>query len=317
MIKSVLTFLAFSVFVVSAHAQSFDLTAGLTPPNQQKTSIKYDGRFYDESEFPTGNSAIMQNGLSFSTPLSKSEGSSLALAGRADEMKINPARGDISGLYDFEMGLTYTRILEERRMWAVTGSYGSASDKPFYSPDESTLGLTALYMKPASETDTWLFLVNYSNNRPILNNIPLPGFAYFYNPSKEFRGVFGVPFAMVTWKFIDDWSINFFTLIPWVIKGSLNYSISGPLQVYLGWDFSQKTYLLADRAQKEDRLFYDEKKFFLGLKSPISQEVAFEIEAGHAFDRSFFVAENYEQDPSNPLEIGNAFYIKTVLSARF
>jgi hypothetical protein len=72
-----------------------------------------------------------------------------------------------------------------------------------------------------------------------------------------------------------------------------------------------------DRVNKEDRLFYDQKKFFVGLKSPVSKELAVEIEMGHAFDRSFFVAENYEQNPSNPLEIGNAFYIKTVLSARY
>lgn len=305
------------VLTFAVPASAFDLTAGLTPPNQLKTSLKYDGRFYDESEFPAGDSAIMQNNLSFSTPVFKGESSSLALAGRADELKINPSQGGYSGLYDIEVGLTYTRILDERRMWAVTGSYGSASDKPFYTPDVSTLGLTAMYMKPAEGNNMWLFLVNYSNNRPILNNIPLPGFAYFYNPSRELRAVFGAPFAMVNWQFIDKWSMNFFTLVPWVIKGSINYSIAGPMQAYFGLDFSQKTYLMYERTVKEDRLFYDEKKFFIGLKSPITKEVAVEIEAGHAFDRAFFVAENYERDPSNPLEVGNAFYLRTVLTARF
>jgi hypothetical protein len=315
MLKSVCSFL--TLFFLATSVQAFELTAGLTPPNQQKTTIKYEGVFFDEAEFPTGDSAMMQNGLSFSTPVQKTETSSLALAGRADEMKINPTRDNLSGLYDFELGLTYTRILEERRMWAVTGSYGSASDKPFYTPEVSTLGLTALYVKPATENDTWLFLINYSNNRPILNNIPLPGFAYFYNPSKEFRGVFGLPFAMVNWQFVDNWTMSFFTLLPWVIKASINYSLSGPVQAYFGFDFSQKTFLMYDRVNKEDRLFYDQKKFFVGLKSPVSKELAVEIEMGHAFDRSFFVAENYEQNPSNPLEIGNAFYIKTVLSARY
>lgn len=315
MIKSLFLFLP--LFFVTTSAYAFELTAGLTPPNQQKTTFKYEGVFHDEADFETGDSALMQNGLSFSTPVFKSETSSLALAGRADEMKINPARGNLSGLYDIELGLTYTRILEERRMWAVTGSYGSASDKPFYTPEVSTLGLTALYMKPATEKNMWLFLVNYSNNRPILNNIPLPGFAYFYNPSKEFRGVFGAPFAMINWQFVENWSMNFFTLVPWVIKGSINYSIAGPTQAYFGLDFSQQTFLTYGRVNKEDRLFYDEKKFFVGLKSPISKEFAVELEAGHAFDRSFFIAENYERDPSDPLEVGNAFYIKTVVSARF
>ena len=317
MITYVFLFLTFFLSATFASAQGFELTAGLTPPNQQKTVLRYSGTFHDKADFPNERANVSQQGLAFSTPIYLTEDSSIAFAGRGDQLKVNPEQGGFSELYDIEFGLTYTKLLGEKKLWAVTGSYGSASDKPFYTPDVSTVGFTFMYMEPKDEKSSWLYLVNYSNNRPILNNIPLPGFAYFYTPSKEFRAVLGVPFASVYWQFVDRWSLNFFTLFPWVIKTSINYSIAGPVQAYFGLDFSQETYYVYGRENKEDRLFYDEKKFFVGFKSPVSQYVMADLEMGHAFDRSFFVAENYEREPSNPLEIGNAFYLKLNLSARF
>ncbi len=299
-------------------AQAFDLTAGLTPPNQQKTVIKAKGYFYESSQFPNESANVSILGLAFATPVQKEETQSLALAGRADQLKVFPSQSNYSELYDIEVGLTYTKILGEKRLWAFTGSYGSASDKPFYDPSVSTIGLTALYAFPKDAMRSWILLVNYSNNRPILNEIPLPGFAYFYTPSREFYSVVGVPFAVLYWKFSDDFSVNFFTLIPWTVKATVNYEIAGPIiQAYAGVDFSQMTFLPYGRPNRSDRLFYDEKKAFVGFKSPVSKEISFDIEAGHAFDRSFFVAENYQRDPGNALEIGNVFYFKLGLNSKF
>lgn len=312
MTKSILTFaLALST---SATAFAFDLASGLTPPSRQRPVINYSGTFHERSTFPSNeNGSTYFQALDVTVPVYKTEDSSFSVSVSANELVARPTIGEYSNFYKIEGGLSYTKMIDEKRMWSVLGNYGTASDKPFANDSVNTLGITGLYSVPNDETSSWLWLVNYSNNRPILNNIPLPGFAYFYYPSKDFRMVLGAPFASVNWQFSEKWGVDAFTLVPWVIRSSLNYSFGPFSKAYLGLDFSQITYYAADRTERKDRLFFDEKKLFVGIKSPLSKEIFADFQIGHAFDRAFFQAENYEIDPENPTTLGNAYYAKLSL----
>jgi len=301
-----------AVFYIS-YAEAFEMLGGLTPPSQQKVMLSYSGLFHDKSDFPQERASTSLQSLDFSAPVYKTETQGVSLNLSASELAVKPAQGSLSELYDLKIGGTYTKVVDDKRLWAVSVRYGSASDKPFKDASVSTVGATWFYSYPSDETGRWLWLVDYSNNRPILNNIPLPGFAYFYTPSKDFRGVFGVPFAAINWGYSEKWALDIFALVPWIFKGSINYKLNDFARVYTGLDFSQVTFLPFDRPHKEDRLFYDEKKVFVGIKSPLSKNVFAELEAGHAFDRAFFIAENYTLDPDNPVEVGNAFYGKLTL----
>lgn len=289
---------------------AFELAAGLTPPKQQKILINYSGLFHDKSDFPQERASTSYQTADFSIPVYKSEVDSVTVSLSGTQFSVRPAQNNFSELYDLKLGLGYTKALDEQRLWSVSARYGSASDKPFEAANVTTLGMTAFYSFPSDETSRWLLLVDYSNNRPILNNIPLPGFAYFYYPSKEFRAVFGAPFASINWNFSEKWGLDLFALVPWILKSSLSYKLNEYARVYSGIDFSQVTYYLYGRQNEKDRLFYDEKKIFLGLKTPLSKNVFAEIEAGHAFDRSFFISENYTTNPEAPVDIGNAYYGK-------
>lgn len=306
-----------SVFIFCAPmiANAFELAQGLTPPGQQRTIFSYSGTFFDKAEFPQERANMRYQTLNATVPVYKTDSESVSVSFSGDQLKVNPTQNGHSELYDIKFGASYTQLLSEKRMWSVMMNYGSASDKPFYDPTVSTLGLTALYSYPSDEKSSWLLLANYSNNRPILNNIPLPGFAWFYFPSKEFRLVLGAPFASLNWQFADKWGMNFFTLVPWIIKGSVYYKVNEYAQAYTGLDFSQVTYLPYGRKNRADRLFYDEKKFFVGFKSPLSKTTFADFELGHSFDRQFFQAENYELNPKNKVDIGNAYYAK--LSLRY
>lgn len=309
-------FVIFALFTFKAEA--FDLAAGLTPPNRQKVVLRYLGLFHKPAAFPSGqDSKVHKQNISLSVPVYKTETQSFTLSTRWEKLEVQPEQNDIADLYDIEFGASYSRVLDDKRMWAVSASYGSASDKPFRDNTVSTLGVTAFYAYPHDENSNWLLLVNYSNNRPILNNIPLPAFAYTYIPSPDFRLVVGAPFASIYHKFHDKFSYQFFALVPWVLKSSLNYHIAGPVQAYIGSDFSQSTFLPHGRENRKDRLFYDEKKLFLGFKMPVNKVVLVDAEIGHAFDRAFFVEENYEIDPSNPISVGNAYFAKIGIVAAF
>lgn len=292
---------------------AFELAAGLTPPGKQKTLLSYSGTFHESADFAQGRAAIPFHSVDFSTPVYKTEESSISASLGGSELSVRPAQSNLSELYDVKLGLSYTKALPNDRLWAVSTRYGSASDRPFADSSVSTLGFTGFYSFSNDETSRWLLLVDYSNNRPILNNIPLPGFAYFYNPSKEFRGVFGAPFASINWSFTEKWSLDLFTIVPWVLKGSFSYKLNEYARAYTGLDFSQMTFYIHGRENKKERLFYDEKRLFVGIKSPLSKSIFADLEAGHAFDRAVFSAENYKFNPENPVDIGNAYYAKITM----
>lgn len=305
----------FIFFSPLAHA--FDMGSGLTPPKFQKTMLSYSGLFRDSADFPVNSAHMSTESLDFSTPVYRTDNESYTLSLNSTQLRFSPAQGDYSQLADLKVGLGYSRVIDEQSLWSLSARYGSASNKPFSGADVSTFGVTWMYSYPSSETGRWLLLLDYSNNRPILNNIPLPGFAYFWTPSKDLKATFGVPFASVNWSFTESLSVDIFTVVPWIFKGSLNYKINEYARLYTGVDFSQMTFYLADRVNKKDRLFYDEKKIFIGAKSPLSKNIFAELEVGHAFDRTFFVAEEYAIDPENPFLIGNAYYGKVSLRLFF
>ncbi|MGZ3771754.1 MAG: hypothetical protein ACXWRG_18905 [Bdellovibrio sp.] len=311
-----MNFFLFIILVLFSveNLHAFEMAAGLTPPKLQKTIISYSGIFHKSSSFDKQSAGTSFQSIDFSTPLYKTDQDAINLKLTGEQFSIRPPHVTYSDLYDLRLSLGYTKTIDENRLWSVSGRYGSASDKPFSESSVSTFGMTAFYSFPSEAgPHRWLLLVDYSNNRPILNNLPLPGFAYFYQPSKEFRAIFGAPFASINWQFSENWGMEFFTLVPWIFKGSVSYKVTDFANLYGGMDFSQATYYIAGRSNYKDRLFYDEKKVFVGLKSPLSQTTVAELELGHSFDRSLFVAENYKTRPDDALDIGNAFYVKVSL----
>ncbi|XGC82238.1 hypothetical protein ACES2L_07045 [Bdellovibrio bacteriovorus] len=302
------------LFAYTLNSEAFELTAGLTPPAQQKTFLGLSGTFYEASDFPTETAQTKIESADISTPVYKTDSESYTVTANYSQFSINPKQSSFAHLYDVKIGAGYTRVVDEQRMWSVFARYGSASDRPFEANDVSTLGVTGFYSVPSDDpAGKWLLLVDYSNNRPILNNLPLPGFAYFYTPSKEFRAVLGIPFASVNWTYSEKYTLEVFTLVPWIVKVSTSYAVTPFAKLYTGFNFSQSTYYLYGREDKQERLFYDDKKVFVGAKSPISKTIFADLELGYAFDRAFFEAENYEISPDNETKIGNSAYGRLTL----
>lgn len=303
--------------LLTVSSQAAELGAGLVPPFMQKANVNFWGVLQPNTTFSDdGNKSSLEKGtIIASVPFNKTETESWTVSTLAHWLDLSPDQEEVPDLYQFDVGLTYTKMVDGGNMWAVNGNFGSASDQPFENSSVDTLSANYFYLSPKSGTESWLYLVNYSNNRPILNNIPIPGFAYIYTPSKAFRGTFGIPFASMKWDFAEKWTWNFFYLIPWVIKTSVDYSIAGPVKIYTGLDFSQSTYYLVGRKDLKERLFYDEKKVFIGIKAPLSQSYLAELDCGYAFDRRYFSAEEYKRSPDDPINLGTSPYLRFSITA--
>lgn len=295
---------------VSDSVFALELGTGLMPPALQKYAVKYSGTIQPKS-------GTHQETLFISAPLHRGERDGFVVFTASELLDFYPDQASTPNLYKIQIGGAYTHLYEGRKLLSLSASYGSASDKPFKDSTVNTIDSTALYSFSNSPTSNWLLILNYSNNRPFLNNIPLPGFAYTYMPSKTFRGTFGAPFASIFWQFEDRWSVTSFVVVPWVMKTSIAYDLAPKKQIFVGADFNQMTYFQYGRANLKDRIFYDEKKAFFGFRSPLGEVLSLEIETGYAFDRSLFTAKKYTPSPAHPVELESAVYGKLGLSAAF
>ena len=296
----------------------FELGGGLTPPSRQKNTIQFTGLFQSKANLSSAPESlgVHQENVSVRIPVIRTDQNALAFSARYNSMMIYPGNSAAPNLYDIEMAASYTHEIEEKRMWSLGASFGSASDQPFEDSSVSTLSTTAFYSLPSTEISSWLFIVNYSNNRTVLNNIPIPGFAYNYTPSKTFRGIFGIPFAMIYWRFAERWNLSFFSAL-FVTKTEIAYSVMGPVQVFTGLDLFPRTFLKYGRANDKERLYYDEKKLVLGLRSPVSRILFTQLEGGYSFSRRFFTAESYSDDPTSVTSIEPCWFLRTSITASF
>lgn len=262
---------------------------------------------------PQGADEIQEQSIAVSSPVYKDESQDATASLRYAKLATNEERNLLRNYYNIEGALSYSRPQSNGDNWSWSLSYGSASDKPFASSSVSTVSSTYTYTYAPEGTGQWLFFVNYSNNRPILNNIPLPGFAYIYKPSKDFFAVFGAPFATFQWQFTEKLSWGFLSFVPWVLKTNLTYKIAGPIQAYTGLDIAQTTFLREERTIARERVYFDERKLMIGLKSPIHRRIFADFEMGRAFSRRLFEAEEYRLEVPGELRLQPENYIKISL----
>lgn len=198
---------------------------------------------------------------------------------------------------EFSFGASYRQ--DENAVWGLNANYGSASDRPFDGANVSVLGVTLTHRAKTSPTTQWIWFLNYSNNRVILNNLPLPGFAAtFHNDDKTSGGMWGFPFVMFWARPTPKTFASAFVLFPAVVRAQAGYLFWGPLQVNAKFEYGQQVYMMANRARKEDRLFVQGARGLFSLKAFLGPQTFFELEAGRAFRRSLFQGRSsFERDP--------------------
>lgn len=297
------------LFYVSAQAFSIsDLASPMRPPSKHNFTFDYKKQNQDRMEDGGGRGKVS---------LYQKGPHALSLTGKYRHMSVVPNGTGITDLFESDFGMTYSYEVNKEKQYSATISYGSQSDEPFKNSSVNTLNVSGIYSFSNNPKSRWTLILNYSNNRPFLNNIPLPYFAYTYIASKDFIGSFGAPFASIFWRFAPKWNLNLFTIVPWVLKAQVGYSLWGPIQTYGGIDFSQSSYFQYGRSNDEERLFYEESKVFVGVKSFLSRKAMVNLEVGHSFNRTFFFAENYSPNPDAPIGLDSSLYGLGTLSLFF
>jgi hypothetical protein len=317
------------VLGTAAHAEAQAELQQWVDPTLGKVMGRGDYRiqFYSDERVKDQSTRLdlIQHNFTLVTPLFQNPTDEMVVSARLRYQEYDTeARLPDSGqrlpneLFDARAGLSYRHKFANE--WTLGGSLtvGSASDKPFHSEDELIVQAAALLRVPSGPRNAWLYSLTYVSNAEIfgLRHIPIPGIAYLWAPSDTFRAVIGFPFTSVEYKPFERLTLEASYFPVRTVRARATYVIFRPLRVFLGFDADHDTYYLADRGDKDDQLFYYEKRITGGMRFDL-RHVGIEITGGYVFDRFYFEGERYSERNENRFNVGDGTFISGRLSFRW
>ncbi len=165
-------------------------------------------------------------------------------------------------LWNIRFGTSYRHLFDNG--WVAGGSLsvGSASDVPFQSINVMTAGISTFLRIPQGEHNAWLFTLSYSPTSEL--GVPIPGVAFVYQPSDQLRINLGLPFQ-VLYRPCEDLTLDFSYMLLRTVHARATYRLCRPVRVYVGYDWENESYFLADRVDLNDRFFYYDQRLTAGV----------------------------------------------------
>jgi hypothetical protein len=220
-------------------------------------------------------------------------------------------------LWNIRFGTSHRHRFESGWIGAITLTVGSPSDQPFASLSETDIATTVILRVPSGEHGAWLYFVNYSSNREFLPGIPIPGFGYAYEPSDQFSAVFTTGFLSLRYRPVEPLTLTATYVAVRTVDMRATYQVARPVRLWVGFDWTNDRFLLANREDEDDRLFYYEKRFRAGAIIGLARQVYTEITVGYSFDRFYFEGESYSDRGHNRIDVGSGPFATMRLGLRF
>ena len=192
-------------------------------------------------------------------------------------------------LWDVRLGTTYRHLFSNGWIAGGTVSVGSASDRPFHSIDEMTAGVNAFLRVPQGEHNAWLFTLSYSATGEL--PIPIPGVAFVWQPSPDFRANLGLPFQ-VMWRPVEDLTLDFSYMLLTTVHARASYRVCRLVCVYAAYASENESYFLVDRPDSNDRFFHVDQRAASGVLLRFCPQASLDLSGGYVFDNHFFQGKN-------------------------
>lgn len=284
-------------------------------PESPSTTLELEGIYLPMSDVEGGRqrAQIMGRGIGVSQRVFNDDKHQVSVGARYQQLDLTDDSPLLRDFYNQQGSVSIKRELKDNKFWLASISYGSASDRPFKNNRDNTL--SANYIQKINSK--WFIAGNYSNNRTFLNNIPLPGFFYVKEMSREKAFVIGFPFLLFLRPLSNNWSIRYLAILPWTHRMKLLYTNWKFIKPYLGYEQSPQTYFRHDRDSRNDRFFWFERRASLGIEGGISRAMKFDFSAGYAFDRQFFESRNFSQSKDFLINLENSFFVGLNLRYNF
>lgn len=211
----------------------------------------------------------------------------------------------LPAFYNVQFGATLRHYTKDNRLLTLMSSLGSASTKPFREARDNTLSANASY----ALNERWIVFANYSNNRAFLNNIPLPGFVYVKEQTREKALMVGFPFIYWLRPFAQDqFSIRYVGLLPYNHRLRVLYNGFSWLKPFAGVEQGPMMFFDANRRSDGMRTFWFERRAMVGAEKSLGPVLKVELQAGNSFDREFFNARSFGRKHSDTTDVRDGMY---------
>ncbi|HMF14008.1 MAG TPA: hypothetical protein VKE94_16940, partial [Gemmataceae bacterium] len=224
---------------------------------------------------------------------------------------LQPFPGD---LWNIHFGTSYRHLFDNGWIAGGSVSVGSASDKPFHGIEEMTAGVNAFLRIPRGEHDAWILTLSYSPTNELA--FPVPGVAYLWQPSPDFRAFIGLPFSL-WWRPIEDLTLDLSYMLVRTVHARATYRVCPAARVYAAFDWSNESYFLADRPNENDRFFYYDKRLSAGVLFYLGRSATLDFSGGYVFDRFYFEGAKYSDNGFNRVDVGNGAFVAVRIGVRY
>jgi hypothetical protein len=209
-------------------------------------------------------------------------------------------------LWNIRFSTTYRHLFDNGWIGGGSVSFGSASDRPFASIDEMTAGVNGFLRIPQGEHNAWLLTLSYSSNSQL--PIPIPGAAFVWQPCDQFRANIGLPFQLM-YRPWEDLTLDLSYMLLTNVHARATYRLSAPLRVYLGYDWQNEAYLLADRPDVNDRFFYYDQRLTGGIQFNANKHLGLDLSSGYVFNRFYFEGRQLSDSHFNRIDVGDGPFL--------
>jgi hypothetical protein len=217
-------------------------------------------------------------------------------------------------LWNIRFGANYRHLFDNGWIAGVNASFGSASDKPFNSVNELTESVAAFLRVPSGDRNAWLFTLAYSPNSEL--PVPIPGVAYVWQPTDNFRANLGLPFQ-IWYRPMPDLTLDFSYMLVRTVHARATYRLCDGLRAHVGFDWSNESYFLAGREDSRERFFYYDKRVTAGLQYVFNRHASLDLFGGYAFDRFYFEGVSYSDNHQNRVDVGDGPFLGLQFQARW
>lgn len=304
-------FVIVSLVLFANSVFSQDLFALLSPESPD-TSIDLEGTFLPDSEIDHSGKEthVFNQTVDVTQKVYKGDKNQFSVGARYNKLDLNNGLDDF---YNQQGTLNWKHSLPDERFILSNLSFGAASDRPFKNSRDNTIGANILWKYDAK----WFVILNYSNNRSFLNNVPLPGAFYVSEASRTRTLIIGFPFLMWIQPVSENWSFRYLVLMPWSHRLRFYYEKFKVVRPYLGFEQHPQTYFIHDRKERYDRLFWFERRLTTGIEGMISPKLKYDFGGGYAFDREFFEARNFQEKKNFLINLEASWYVGLTLRYKF
>jgi hypothetical protein len=291
-----------------------DMLALFMPFRASDWRIELEGLAFHKTPVENSQQKVTQQfeNINVTRRILDKEKDTLFLSARYQKLDFSERSQLLDDYYDMQLGFQWRRKIHDNRFYSFTLGYGSSSNKPFENSDVTTINSNFIYQFNSK----WFGILNYSNNRHFLNNIPLPSFLYLHTMSRNEVLVLGFPVIFWKTQMHEDFSFQLNMFGPFRISSRLTYTNSS-FTPFVMLEQAPENFLKYQRISDEYQVFWIRRAFVLGFSGLVNQEINYEFQLGHAFDQRLQESEGLNGEKLSEIKFKDDQFIKLNLKMNF